>query len=264
MEQESLQQASLYEALVPIADQVKIGSYNMRIDPIKTQKEATYQLVLDILKRSSCYNAFLIKADVSQIYMKEDFPLPIEQPYIAVQRDVNRCPIPDSPRSSSITSSLNSIPKRHSSFINTIKYDLILGKLKFVSKGEKIANPDEALKLGKSISLTEVEEKEEERRLHETHSRLVIEKAADDVDSEETKDEADDRVIQRRPTGVIIGGPVRKVFDEEKLDHSQKLKAESKKAVVEEKQADDQEKAADEEKADKEINDAEKDENEKT
>ncbi|GJU36694.1 hypothetical protein Tco_1185048 [Tanacetum coccineum] len=64
MEQESLQQASLYEALVPIADQVKIGSYNMRIDPIKTQKEATYQLVLDILKRSSCYNAFLIKADL--------------------------------------------------------------------------------------------------------------------------------------------------------------------------------------------------------
>ncbi|GJU36693.1 hypothetical protein Tco_1185047 [Tanacetum coccineum] len=87
-----------------------------------------------------------------------------------------------------------------------------------------LPDPDEALKLGKSISLTEVEEKEEERRLHETHSRLVIEKAADDVDSEETKDEADDRVIQRRPTGVIIGGPVRKVFDEEKLDHSQKLK----------------------------------------
>ncbi|GJR26520.1 hypothetical protein Tco_1102752 [Tanacetum coccineum] len=31
----------------------------------------------------------------------------------------------------------NSIPKRHNSFINTIKYDAILGKLKFISKGEE-------------------------------------------------------------------------------------------------------------------------------
>ncbi|GKC60317.1 hypothetical protein Tco_1087915 [Tanacetum coccineum] len=30
----------------------------------------------------------------------------------------------------------NSIPKRHNSFVNTIKYDGVLGKLKFVSKGE--------------------------------------------------------------------------------------------------------------------------------
>ncbi|GJX45561.1 hypothetical protein Tco_0262237 [Tanacetum coccineum] len=170
-------------------------------------------------------------------------------------------------------------------------------KSSITADGNILPDPDKALKLGKSISLTEAEEQEEERRLHETHSRLVIEKAADDVDFEETKDEANDRVLQRRPTSVIIGGHVHKVFDEEKLDHSQKLKevpdeskdgyvrssssssslddetevisfddetAESKKAVIEEKQADDQEKYAAEEKADKEMNDAEKDENEKT
>ncbi|GJU52951.1 hypothetical protein Tco_1226665 [Tanacetum coccineum] len=36
----------------------------MRIDPTKKQKEATYQVVLDILKLSPCYNAFLITTDL--------------------------------------------------------------------------------------------------------------------------------------------------------------------------------------------------------
>ncbi|GJY72734.1 hypothetical protein Tco_0477165 [Tanacetum coccineum] len=63
MEQENLQQAALDEALVPIVDQVKIGSCNMRIEPLKTQKEPTYQLTMDILKQYSCYNAFLVTVD---------------------------------------------------------------------------------------------------------------------------------------------------------------------------------------------------------
>ncbi|GJT30317.1 hypothetical protein Tco_0910592 [Tanacetum coccineum] len=71
MDQEDLQQAALDEALVPIVDQVKIGSCNMRIDPTKIQKEATYQLTLDILKLALCYNAFLITTNVAQIYMQQ-------------------------------------------------------------------------------------------------------------------------------------------------------------------------------------------------
>ncbi|GJS89085.1 hypothetical protein Tco_0771721 [Tanacetum coccineum] len=63
MDKEDIQQAAHYEALVPIADQVKTDSCNMRIDPTKKQKEATYQVVLDILNLSSCYNAFLITVD---------------------------------------------------------------------------------------------------------------------------------------------------------------------------------------------------------
>ncbi|GJW80324.1 hypothetical protein Tco_0144299 [Tanacetum coccineum] len=43
----------------------------MRIDPNKKQKEATYQVVLDILKLSLCYNAFHITADVPQINMQQ-------------------------------------------------------------------------------------------------------------------------------------------------------------------------------------------------
>ncbi|GJS70260.1 hypothetical protein Tco_0703101 [Tanacetum coccineum] len=71
MEQEDLQQATLNKALVPIADQVKIGSCNMRIDPTKNQKEATYQLSLDIIKQYSCCNAFLKTGDVPRICMHQ-------------------------------------------------------------------------------------------------------------------------------------------------------------------------------------------------
>ncbi|GKA71718.1 hypothetical protein Tco_0777857, partial [Tanacetum coccineum] len=68
--QEEIQQAALDEALVSTNDHVKIGSCNMRIDLTNKQKEATYQVVLDILKLSLCYNAFLITAEVPEIYMQ--------------------------------------------------------------------------------------------------------------------------------------------------------------------------------------------------
>ncbi|GKD96342.1 hypothetical protein Tco_1380239 [Tanacetum coccineum] len=48
-----------------------ISSTNMRIDPTLTQKEETYQVILDIIKTSPCYNAFLITADVPEICMQQ-------------------------------------------------------------------------------------------------------------------------------------------------------------------------------------------------
>ncbi|GJS39721.1 hypothetical protein Tco_0564764 [Tanacetum coccineum] len=43
----------------------------MRIDPVKTQKEPTYQAILDALAFTTCYPAFLITADVQEIYMHQ-------------------------------------------------------------------------------------------------------------------------------------------------------------------------------------------------
>ncbi|GJR31554.1 hypothetical protein Tco_1107786 [Tanacetum coccineum] len=43
----------------------------MRIDPAKTQKEPTYQVVLDALALTTCYHAFLITADVPEIYIQQ-------------------------------------------------------------------------------------------------------------------------------------------------------------------------------------------------
>ncbi|GKD75121.1 hypothetical protein Tco_1333403 [Tanacetum coccineum] len=62
---------ALDNALVPLENRVKIGKCNMRIDPTKTQKEPTYQVVLDALALTTCYPAFLITADVPEIYMHQ-------------------------------------------------------------------------------------------------------------------------------------------------------------------------------------------------
>ncbi|GJV56936.1 hypothetical protein Tco_1457941 [Tanacetum coccineum] len=71
MNLEQIQQAAHDEALVPTVDRVKISKTNMRIDPILTQKEETFQVILDIINTSPCYNAFLITVDVPEIYMQQ-------------------------------------------------------------------------------------------------------------------------------------------------------------------------------------------------
>ncbi|GJY05928.1 hypothetical protein Tco_0371868 [Tanacetum coccineum] len=65
------QQVALDNALVPLEKRVEISKCNMRIDPAKTQKEPTYQVVLDALALTTCYPAFLITADVPEIYMQQ-------------------------------------------------------------------------------------------------------------------------------------------------------------------------------------------------
>ncbi|GJT65743.1 hypothetical protein Tco_1017223 [Tanacetum coccineum] len=64
------QQAALDNALVP-PDRLKIKRCNARIAFSKPQREETYQVTLDVLKLSSCYPAFLITAEVPQIYMHQ-------------------------------------------------------------------------------------------------------------------------------------------------------------------------------------------------
>ncbi|GKA10048.1 hypothetical protein Tco_0689481 [Tanacetum coccineum] len=71
MHQEQAQQAARDEKLVPTEDIVKIGKSNLGMDPTLTQKEETYQVILHIIKNTPCYNAFLISADVPEIYMQQ-------------------------------------------------------------------------------------------------------------------------------------------------------------------------------------------------
>ncbi|GJU71773.1 hypothetical protein Tco_1263178 [Tanacetum coccineum] len=59
------------EKLVSTKDRVKIGKSNIRIDPTLTQKEKTYQVILDIIKDTLCYNSFLITADVHETYIQK-------------------------------------------------------------------------------------------------------------------------------------------------------------------------------------------------
>ncbi|GKC76517.1 hypothetical protein Tco_1127291 [Tanacetum coccineum] len=65
------QQVALDNALLPIEKQFEIGKCNLRIDLAKTQKEPTYQVVLDALALTTCYPAFLITTDIPKIYMHQ-------------------------------------------------------------------------------------------------------------------------------------------------------------------------------------------------
>ncbi|GKD31108.1 hypothetical protein Tco_1241886 [Tanacetum coccineum] len=100
MKQENLQQAAMDEALVPIDDQVKIGSYlgSLRED---------FQYQIDNRETSA--------------KRREQIPYPRFTKVIIHY----------------FLSKHNSLPKRQASFINTIKYDSVMGKLKFVNKGKE-------------------------------------------------------------------------------------------------------------------------------
>nr|GEV89908.1 hypothetical protein [Tanacetum cinerariifolium] len=65
------QQVALDEALVPHASRLRIGKSNFRLRSDITSKESTLQLVYDILRLTPFYKAFLVTADVKEIYIKQ-------------------------------------------------------------------------------------------------------------------------------------------------------------------------------------------------
>nr|GFA91096.1 hypothetical protein [Tanacetum cinerariifolium] len=65
------QQVALDEALVSHASRLRIGKSNFRLRLDITSKESTLQLVYDIMRLTRFYKAFLVTADVLEIYMHE-------------------------------------------------------------------------------------------------------------------------------------------------------------------------------------------------
>nr|GFC41134.1 hypothetical protein [Tanacetum cinerariifolium] len=59
------------EALVPHAQRLRIGRSNFRLLSDIESKESTLQLVYDILRLCPFFKAFLVTADVPEIYMQE-------------------------------------------------------------------------------------------------------------------------------------------------------------------------------------------------
>ncbi|GKB85204.1 hypothetical protein Tco_0957476 [Tanacetum coccineum] len=64
-------QIALDDALVAPADRLKIGKCNLRLSSDVTSKEATLQVVYDVLKITPLYKAFQVTADAPEIYMQE-------------------------------------------------------------------------------------------------------------------------------------------------------------------------------------------------
>nr|GFB88200.1 hypothetical protein [Tanacetum cinerariifolium] len=65
------QQVMLDEALVLSAQRLRIGRSNFRLPLDIQSKESTLQVVYDVLRRSPFFKAFLVTADVPEIYMQE-------------------------------------------------------------------------------------------------------------------------------------------------------------------------------------------------
>nr|GEY65503.1 retrovirus-related Pol polyprotein from transposon TNT 1-94 [Tanacetum cinerariifolium] len=65
------QQVALDEALVPSAQRLRIERSNFRLPSDIQSKEPTLQVVYDVLRRSPFFKAFLMTADVPEIYMQE-------------------------------------------------------------------------------------------------------------------------------------------------------------------------------------------------
>ncbi|GJZ67227.1 hypothetical protein Tco_0630467 [Tanacetum coccineum] len=65
------EQIALDDALVAPANRLKIGKSNLRLSSDLKSKEATLQVVYDVLKLTPFYKAFQITTDVPEIYMQE-------------------------------------------------------------------------------------------------------------------------------------------------------------------------------------------------
>ncbi|GKB40221.1 hypothetical protein Tco_0885163 [Tanacetum coccineum] len=69
--QEKQQVAARDDKWVPFSERVKISSTNIRLETTVPQKEETFQVVIDLIKNSTCFKAFTISADVLEIFMQQ-------------------------------------------------------------------------------------------------------------------------------------------------------------------------------------------------
>nr|GEY66439.1 hypothetical protein [Tanacetum cinerariifolium] len=76
------QQVVMDEALVPSAQRLRIRRRNFLLLSAIQSKESTLQLVYDVLRRCPFYKAFLVTADVPEIYMQEFWATPNVHQYV--------------------------------------------------------------------------------------------------------------------------------------------------------------------------------------
>ncbi|GJY78756.1 hypothetical protein Tco_0484557 [Tanacetum coccineum] len=215
----------------------------MRIDPLMTQKEETFQVILDIIKASPCYNAFLITADVPGIYLQQ-FWFTVKKIKKTTFYEFDLA-IPDTMLTDKIKQSeaykafigysTRLIPPKKSKGKGSQgkKHTITSKKKSSISANDNtILEPDVAFELGKLISKTKAEISKEERRLHETHEHLITAKPTGDEESDESDGEP-----AYMPTGR------RRPFERLAADTKKAIKA-SKEAHILQQQTEDLSKGA--------------------
>ncbi|GJZ09200.1 hypothetical protein Tco_0543483 [Tanacetum coccineum] len=69
--QETQQVITRDEKWVPFTKRVKINSTNVRLETTMHQKEETFQVVINVIKNSTCFKEFTITAEVLEIFMQQ-------------------------------------------------------------------------------------------------------------------------------------------------------------------------------------------------
>ncbi|GKA32724.1 hypothetical protein Tco_0719091 [Tanacetum coccineum] len=201
--QETLQATTRDEKWVPSAKRLKINSTNIRLETTMPQKEDTFQVVIDIIKNSTCFKAFTISADVPKIFMQQlwtilNICLRVEgEDFIDVPDD-------ETALTFLIDLSYKGPPNRHANMFvdhmhqlwrtlaaksepepeptkkkNTIRR-VIKKKVTLYTVDNIISDdPDAALELAKFINKTKAEEAEATRKVHAIHARIVTESVSE-------------------------------------------------------------------------------------
>nr|GEU68179.1 hypothetical protein [Tanacetum cinerariifolium] len=163
------------------------------------QKEKTFQVSIDVIKNSTCFKAFTITAEVPKIFMQqywytikkvkdsESYELLLANKKCIVDTKVFRkildiCPRVEEQRQRftkevdyryscdvDMSKESDSEPTKK----RTANKRVVKKKVTIYAADNIILDPDVALELGKSISLTKAAEEEAKRQVHATHESIV-------------------------------------------------------------------------------------------
>ncbi|GKC42293.1 hypothetical protein Tco_1060015 [Tanacetum coccineum] len=208
--QETQQVVARDEKWVPSTERVKISSTNVRLETTMQQKVETFQVIIDVIKHSTRFKAFTITAKVPEIFMQhfwytikkvkdsESYEFLLANKKCIVDAEVFRKIMDICLRVEGEEFTLKSRGKgsQGKKTIDTPVVDVdvseeskpepakkrrtasrrVVKKKDTISTADNIIpDPDVALELGKSISLTEAAEEEAARQVHAMHARIVTE-----------------------------------------------------------------------------------------
>ncbi|GJS73470.1 hypothetical protein Tco_0706311 [Tanacetum coccineum] len=171
-------------------ERIKISSTNIRLETTVPQKEETFQVIIDLIKNSTCFKAFTISADVPKIFMHNS-GTPSRRTIL------NICPrvegedftdVPDDEIALTFLLDLGykGLLNRHNN-IRVVKKKVTL----FADDNIISDDPDVALELAKSISKTEAEEAEAARKVHDTHANEQDRNMLGDDENDENDDDVE-------------------------------------------------------------------------
>ncbi|GJX14035.1 retrovirus-related pol polyprotein from transposon TNT 1-94 [Tanacetum coccineum] len=204
------------ELWVPTAERVNISTTNVRLETTVKQKEETFQVVIDVIKNSTCIKAFTISADVPEILMQQFWytitKIKGSESYEFLLAD-KRCVID----AEVFRKILDICPRKEGEDFTEVQNDE--DTLTFLVD---LGYSDIALELAKSISLTKAEEEAAGRQVHATHARIVSEFVPEPARRRW-------RMLGRQPgtggsdegTGEIPGVPDESIFADAKDDNEE-------------------------------------------